>query len=95
MTWKNRRPADWDRLLEGHRTTFYWACKVKSHICTDCPHKCPVFELVNAGADAMLSARDKWWIAEMHSKCPHKKKGEKRSCNACMYIIEQSILEEK
>jgi hypothetical protein len=41
--------------------------------------------------DPAIAARDKWWIAELHSKCPHKQKGEKRSCNACMYIIEQQL----
>lgn len=38
-----------------------------------------------------IAARDKWWVTELHSKCPHKKIGEKRSCNACMYIIKQQL----
>ena len=42
----------------------------------------------------IVAVRDKWWVAELHSKCPHKKIGEKRSCNACMYIIEQQLKRE-
>jgi hypothetical protein len=45
--------------------------------------------------DNMLQSQrakdDKWWLAELHSKCPHKKIGEKRSCNACMYLFEKEI----
>ena len=38
-----------------------------------------------------IAARDKEWVAFLHSKCPHKKTGEKRSCNACMYLFEKEI----